>query len=101
MAFSLVLCPPSSVGGQQEAKSDDEFAPGCSTSASASTNNAAVPARINPAPELASFPLANGPVAEENPVPILQLWQMCPSCCRQTLDQIVITCAKELIETHD
>ena len=31
----------------------------------------------------------------------MHLWQICPSCCRQTLDQIVITCAKELNETND
>ena len=79
----LFSCLPSSGGGQQGAanpavpvpevpvESDDEFADAEADVEQPGANDAAVPAQINPAPEPAGFPLANAPVAEENPVPIL------------------------------
>ena len=118
LSTQLCLCPPSSGGGQQGAanpavpvpeipvESDNEFEDAKADVEQPGANNAAVPAHIDPALEPAGFPLADAPVAEEKPVPILpgfhppaNLWQMCPSCCRQTLQ--TLTSAKELNKTHD
>ena len=78
-----IFCPPSAGGGQRRAahpaipeppipvESDEEFVDAEADVEQPVADNVVIPAQIDPVPEAAGLPLADAPVAEANPVPVL------------------------------